>query len=235
MDVTPHPKSGGRTATFAMEDVVAAGVRIGLANLTVQGVARALGVSSAAIYRHVPGRLALERLVGETILADLDLPDDPALPARAHLLAFAVDLRRFALAHPGTAGYLQRLFPRGPSGGRLLEAQIAALGPRGFDPAAATVLCSSTAMIALGLTANDEARAAQTADDPAGTEAEIQEALALLAASPVLREAHLALPRLTPDEYFAVLMGAVVDGLLLNLPPGRPVAALTGTPHREDT
>lgn len=227
--MTPHPKTGGRTARFTTDDVVAAGVRAGLADLTVQRVASALGVTSAAIYRHVPNRLALERLVGEAILDRLTIADDPEQSTRDYLLSFAAQLRRFTLAHPGTADYLQGLFPRGAAGARLLEEQIVALGRRGYDAAAATALGSATAFLALGVVITEEARAARAAAEPADSEAEIQEALAVLGRSPVLRAMLSSIPAVTPDEYFHVLLTAVVDGLLLHLPPGRPVAALI--PH----
>lgn len=236
--MTPHPKTGGRTASFTTGDVVAAGVRIGLADLTIQRVADALGVTSAAIYRHVPNRLALERLVGEAILDRLTIADDPAQSTRDYLLGFAVQLRRFTVAHPGTAGYLQRLFPRGPVGARLLEEQIAALGRRGYDPAAATALGSATAFLALGFVLTEEARAAQAAADPADDEAEIREARAVLERSPILRATLPELPTVTLDEYFLVLLTAAVDGLVLHLPAGRPVAELLppappGAPREE--
>ncbi|WP_345388268.1 helix-turn-helix domain-containing protein [Nonomuraea salmonea] len=73
-------RTGGRPASFTVADVIAAGKRIGLNELTMQRVADALGVTTAAIYRHVPSRSALETLVGEAILGELRLTDDPAQP-----------------------------------------------------------------------------------------------------------------------------------------------------------
>src|SRR5687767_11307903 len=102
-------RSGGRAATFTLQDIVAAGVRIGLAELTVHAVASALDVTTAAIYRHVAGRSELETLVSEAVLDGLSLHDDPAEPAVEHLVSFAQQLRDFTLAHPGSAEYLQRL------------------------------------------------------------------------------------------------------------------------------
>ncbi|MFE3449862.1 TetR/AcrR family transcriptional regulator [Nonomuraea sp. NPDC059194] len=220
-------KTGGRTATFTLQDVVAAGTRIGLADLTIQGVADALGVTSAAIYRHVPSRSALDSLVGEAILAELTIVDDPAEPTATALVGFAAQLRRFTLAHPGTAQYLQRLFPRGPSGIRLLEEQIANLGRRGYDPAAATVLSSAIATIALGIAAAEEARAVHALLDPRGDDEATRAALAAMAGSPLLQVAREGIPSHTADDYFLLLLTAAADGLVTHLPPGRPVTSLS--------
>lgn len=214
-----NAKTGGRTATFTLQDVVAAGVRIGLAELTVHAVADTLGVTSAAVYRHVPSRAALEGLVGEAVLAELTLVDDPAEPVAAHLVSFGKQLRRFTLAHPGSAQYLQRLFPRGPSGIRLLEAQIIALGRRGYDPAAATVLSSAIATITLGITLAEEERAALNRLDPLGAGEATREALAAMAGSSLVRAALDGIPEHTAEDYFLLLLTASADGLVTHVTP----------------
>lgn len=223
-------KTGGRRALISLESVVAAGRRIGLVDLTVARVAIELGVSAAAVYRHVSSRLELERLVGEAVLDDLVLADDPAAGTAAHLVGFAGQLRRFTLDHPGTADYLRLLFPRGGSGRRLLDAEVAALGRRGYAPAAAVALSGAVASLALGLTATDEARAHRAAGEPEQAQREIDEAISGLAADPVLGAARSGLPEVGPDEFFRIVMTAAVDGLIAHLPPGRPVAELLSPP-----
>ncbi|MFI6535261.1 TetR/AcrR family transcriptional regulator [Nonomuraea sp. NPDC050547] len=226
-------RTGGRTATFSHEDVVAAGVRIGLHELTVQAVAEALGVTPTAVYRHVPSRAALETLVGEAILNELTLHDDPERPTAAHLVAFGRQLRRFTLAHPGTAQYLQRLFPRGPSGVRLLETQIRALAGRGYAPAAATVLSSAVATVTIGIVAAEQAQDAQARLDPPGTEENTREALAAMAGSPLVRAASLGIPAHTADDYFELVLTSLAEGLVAKLPPGRDVADLAAALREE--
>ncbi|MBA2890934.1 TetR/AcrR family transcriptional regulator [Nonomuraea soli] len=229
-------KTGGRTASFTLDDVVAAGVRIGLADLSLQRVADALGVTPTALYRHVPSRAALEGLVGEAILAGLTLVDDPGDSTEDHLVSFAAQMRAFTLAHPGTAAYLQRLFPRGRSGIRLLETQITTLGRRGYDPAAATALSSAIATVTLGITAADEARAAHASVDPAGAEEATRDALSAMAGSPLVQAATAGIPAHTAEDYFLLLVRSTARGLVAQLPPGRPVSALiaTLTDRRED-
>ncbi|MFC5835936.1 TetR/AcrR family transcriptional regulator [Nonomuraea insulae] len=210
-------KTGGRTASFTLHDVIQAGRRIGLTDLSMQGVADALGVTTAALYRHVRSRSALESLVGEAILEELRLVDDPAEPAVAHLIGFAAQLRVFTLGHPGTALYLQRLFPRGPSGIRLLEQEIIALGRRGYDPAAATVLTSSIATITLGVTVAEQERATLLESEAA------DEALAAMAGSALIRQADAGIPPHTPEDYFVFMLTATAEGLVALLPPGEPI------------
>ncbi|MFB4276747.1 MULTISPECIES: TetR/AcrR family transcriptional regulator C-terminal domain-containing protein [unclassified Nonomuraea] len=211
-------KTGGRTASFTLQDVIEAGVRIGLTDLSMQGVADALGVTAAAVYRHVRSRAALESLIGEAILEDLHLVDDPAEPAARHLVGFAVQLRGFTLAHPGTARYLQRLFPRGPSGIRLLEHEITALGRRGYDPAAATALTSAVATLTIGATVAEQERAAAHLETEA-TDA----ALAAMAGSALIRQAQAGIPAHTPEDYFVFMLTATAEGLVAQLPPGKPI------------
>lgn len=215
-------KSGGRAPTFALPDVIAAGVALGLSDLTVQAVADALGVTPAAIYRHVAGRAELETLVGEAIFAGLELPDAPEDDAAAQLVAFGERLREFTLARPGSAAYLQRLFPRGPSGVRLLEAQIGALGGRGYSPAAATALSSAVATVTLGAVIAEEARS--TVDEDTA-----QKALAAMSASAPVMAAVAGLPEHTPGDYFRLLLTATARGLVALLPPGAAVTTPTTT------
>ncbi|MGW4795116.1 TetR/AcrR family transcriptional regulator [Nonomuraea sp. NPDC004297] len=210
-------RTGGRIASFTLCDVIEAGTRIGLVHLSMQSVADALGVTAAAVYRHVASRSALESLVGEAILDRLTLVDDPTEPTTAHLVGFALQLRRFTLDHPGTARYMQRLFPRGPSGVRLLEHQITALGRRGYDPAAATVLSSSIATIAIGATVAEQDR-----ETLLGTSA-IEESLTAMAGSELLRQAVAGVPPHTSEDYFVFMLTAAAEGLAAQLPPGRPL------------
>ncbi|MCG8918813.1 TetR/AcrR family transcriptional regulator [Actinokineospora sp. PR83] len=223
MSLPKRAKTGGRTAQVSPGGIVAAGVRVGLAGLTVQAVAAELGVTSTAVYRRVPSRQALERLVGEAVLADLVITDDPTRSTTEHLVSFAGELRAFTLAHPGAAAYFQRVFPRGASGVRLLEAEVAALGNRGYAPEAAVVLSSAVARTALGHAAAQEAREAAAAANPDAAGAEVEAALAAVASSPVLAAAHARIPITSEERQFHLLMTATVAGLVAALPPGRPL------------
>ncbi len=147
---------GGRPAQISLEDIERAALEIGLSRLTVQGVATALGVTPTALYRHVDGKLGLERLVGEAGLAELQLVDEPEDTAPQYLLSLAHQMRTFTLAHPGMTAYLQSIFPRGESGARLMRSGIESLVRRGYTPDVAGVMCSGVATVAIALAAAEE-------------------------------------------------------------------------------
>lgn len=105
------PSPAGRPRQIDIDDIVRAGRELGMHRLSLNAVAARLEVTPAALYRHVDGRWGLERLVGESLLADPRLRDDPGHDTARHLLSFGLRLRAFVLERPGLAAYLQTLFP----------------------------------------------------------------------------------------------------------------------------
>ncbi|RFU83446.1 hypothetical protein DY218_27670 [Streptomyces triticagri] len=224
----------GRPPRISAADIERVGREIGLADLTLQGVASRLGVASAALYRYVDGKAGLDRLVGESMLAELTIPDPPE-DTGAHLLRFAAVLREFVLERPGMARYLQELFPRGPAGAGLLAGEITALVGRGYTPDVAAVVCSSVAGFAIAQAAAQERHAVYGAGPAGGDrrmERQLADSQALLAAEGVLGEAHAKLPEVSPADYFRLVVTAFINGLVAAAPPGRPLtdvmAALDG-------
>ncbi|MGO2096528.1 MAG: TetR/AcrR family transcriptional regulator [Candidatus Microbacterium stercoravium] len=200
-------------------DIVRAGREIGLRDLTMNAVAARLGVSSTA---HVDGRWALERLVGESILAELDLRDEPADSTTRHLLSLALQLRAYILRHPGLAVYVQTLFPRGEGGRRLLAEGAASLERRGYSKDAAIVLCSAAASIAIGYAAAEDAQRGR-AD---GLDVQRHSAMEDLLRDARLGPAHSALPSVDADEYVRMWLGAAIRGFVTAAPPGRSAAEI---------
>lgn len=211
------PRIGGRPRRIETDDIVRVGRELGLRQLSLNAVADRLGVSSAALYRHVDGRWGLERLVGESILADVQLVDDPADDAAAHLVSFGLQLRAALLGSPGLSAYVQTLFPRGGSGRRLLLTEVAALGRRGYSPDAAIVLSSAVASMAIGYAAAEDLQR-QHAEDWSAQE---RRAADELRTDPLLGEAHRLLPAFDADEYVRRWLGAAVRGFVEAAPPGR--------------
>ncbi|MCV7380394.1 TetR family transcriptional regulator [Mycobacterium alsense] len=217
-------RQGGRPPLIAVEDVVRAGRELGMQRLSVNAVAARLGVSATALYRHVASRWELERLVGESLLAELELRDDPASDTEPHLLSFALQLRDFTAGHPGLASYLQVLFPRGDAGARLLATEVGALGRRGYSPDAAVVLSSAVATLAISLAAREENNANATAGDHGGGFAvERDAAAARLAGDARLGAAHAGLPQVSDAEFVRLLLAASIRGLVAAIPPGRSI------------
>ncbi|GAB3931314.1 TetR family transcriptional regulator [Kribbella albertanoniae] len=217
---SPRRKTGGRQAQIGLADIEREGLRLGLADLTVNGVAGALGVTPAALYRHVDGKFGLESVVGEAILAELHIIDDPADDLNAHLLSFALQLHTFIVDRPGLAAYLQTLFPRGASGLRLQREAVEALGRRGYGAAGAVMLSGTVASLAINLSAAEE-RHRPYHDGP--HQRELEKVYALLASDEVLAPVHAELPAISSGDYFLMVMTACIRGLTTAAPPGRPV------------
>ena len=216
----PRRKTGGRQAQITIADIEREGLRLGLANLTVNGVATALGVTPTALYRHVDGKLGLEALVGEAVLRELHIVDDPDDDVEAHLLSFARQLHTFVLERPGLAAYLQGLFPRGEAGVRLQREAVEALGRRGYSAAGAMLMSGTVASLAINLTAAEE-RHRPYFEGP--HQRELEKVYALLAADEVLSAAHQELPMISSEPYFRMVMTGCIRGLVAAAPPNRPV------------
>lgn len=215
-------RASGRRPLIHVDDIVRVGRELGMARLSVSAVAVELGVSATALYRHVRGRWELERMVGESILAELELRDDPAHDTARHLLSFGGQLRAFVLAYPGLASYLQVLFPRGDAGARLLADEVAALGRRGYATDAAIVLSGAVASLAIGSAAAQE-RAAEAAAST-GYVDERDAVTAQLAQDSRFGGAHTTLPPVTVEDFARLVLTAAIRGLVAAAPPGRPVA-----------
>ena len=220
-------RTGGRPGQIEVADIVRAGREVGLRELSLNAVASRLGVTSAALYRHIDGRWGLERLVGESILSELELIDDPERSTVPHLLATAVQLRAFILEHPGLAAYLQTLFPRGEGGRRLLAGSTAALERRGYTADAAIVLCSAVASVTIGFAAAEEAQRGRND----GLEAQRRGAIEEILGDPRLAGAHLALPDIDTEEYVRMWLGAAIRGFVDAAPPGRSLDEVRAALH----
>ncbi|KFZ82265.1 TetR family transcriptional regulator [Amycolatopsis sp. MJM2582] len=220
------PNIGGRPAMVAVDDIVRAGRELGMRGLSVKAVAVRLGVTATALYRHVESRWGLERLVGESILAELQLRDEPRHDLERHLLSFALQMRAFMLEHPGLAGYLQLLFPRGDGGQRLLNIEVEALVRRGYEPGAAIVLSGAVASMTIAMTASEENSAAAEEADGDGLDREREAVRDRLSRDDRLAAPSAALPQVPRPEYVRLLLTASIRGLIGSCPPGRPVAEM---------
>ncbi|MFJ2617804.1 TetR/AcrR family transcriptional regulator [Glutamicibacter sp. NPDC087344] len=219
--------AGGRPRKLTTEDIIRAGRQIGLAQLSLNAVASRLSVTPAALYRHVANRWELERMVGEDILAELILTDDPQQDTAQHLLSVGLQLRAFILDHPGLAAYVQTLFPRGASGRRLLSMEATALGKRGYSVEAALVLSSAVASVAIGYAATEELQRTRGEGYATQRNAALQD----INTDTELAEAHQQLPDITPDEYVRMWLGAAVAGFIAAAPPGRSVSEIRNALH----
>lgn len=219
---TKPTNTGGRPSTIAPDDIVRAGREIGMRDLSLKAVAANLGVSATALYRHVDGRWGLERAVGESLLADLVLVDEPDDDLEQHLVRFAAQLRHHVLAHPGLGAYLQVLFPRGPGGTALIKRAQASLMERDYTPEAAIVLSSAVASTTINIAAGEERAAYATKET--GYDRERDSTWSIVNDDLALGPSHAQLPGISPERYFTLLITAAIAGLIGVAPPKRPVA-----------
>lgn len=228
----PIAHVGGRPRQIEVTDIVRAGRALGMRDLSLSGVAAALGVSATALYRHVDGRWGLERLVGEDLLADLKLIDDPSHDTPTHLLSFGLQLHGFAVRHPGLSAYLQTLFPRGAGGERLLTDEVAALRRRGYASDAALVLSGAVASLSIGLAAAADAQR----EHAEGLGEQQQQVLTRLLGHAELGDPHRALPEVVHTDYVRLVLTAAIRGLVDAAPPGRTVPEMVSSlsPGGED-
>jgi TetR/AcrR family tetracycline transcriptional repressor len=75
----------------------------GYAALSMRSVAGRLGVKAASLYYHVPNRVALLRLIADSIAGEVVSSLDSTLPWRTLLTELAQRLRTTLGAHPGAA------------------------------------------------------------------------------------------------------------------------------------
>lgn len=213
----------GRPRQINRGDIVEAGRAIGMERLSLNAVAQRLGVSATALHRHLDGgRWGLEKAVGEAVLAELQVADDPDEDVTTHLLRFAMELRDFTLDHPGIAAYLQTLFPRGEAGRHLLAGEVAALTRRGYAPDAAIVLCSSVACLIIGLAASEEVQRHHAE----GLDLAREDAWDQIRGDAALAEAHRTLPEVSHGDHARLVMTAAIRGLVAAGPPDRSVAEI---------
>lgn len=139
----------GRPAAITRDDVVAAGLAIGMADLTIAAVAERLGVTRTSVHRHVGSRFDLETLVGDHLVVTAPMPEDRGQPLEEYLLDFARLLVHHILAHPGLAAYYNRGFPRTTASARVVEDFDATLVARGLSPCQAVRLAVSVANLAI--------------------------------------------------------------------------------------
>ena len=93
--------------TLTRQQIVAAAIalvdRDGLGALTMRKLAAELGVGPMTLYYHVPEKAALEDLIFDAVMSEVDFADDdPALDVEERAVRLGHALRTALLAHPNT-------------------------------------------------------------------------------------------------------------------------------------
>lgn len=106
----PKPRPGrGRPRTITRERVADAGIALGLTQLTVIGLATALGVTQMALYKRFGGLEELRSLVAEEAFLRWPLPDpEKDADLGVYLHRFSLSLWHLVQQNPGIGPYLLR-------------------------------------------------------------------------------------------------------------------------------
>lgn len=200
-------RQAGRPPAISLDDILAAGLEIGLEELSVAAVAERLGVTRTSVHRYAGSRRDLETLVGEHLVESAAPVADTGLPLEEYLLEFADSLVRFVREHPGLAAYYARGFPRTVRSASVVEAFVRTLVDRGLPPFEAARLAASVADHAIALTAY----AAAGQQDPPDAGARFDPDPEVL---PLLAAARSAAGEPDAESWFTWSLRGVVRGLV---------------------
>ena len=86
--------------------------RDGINSLSVQAVARTMGVTAPSLYYHFKHKDELLQLVARTLLREVGQDAPAAAGWKARAIALSIATRRMILRHPNAAALMLRFFPR---------------------------------------------------------------------------------------------------------------------------
>ncbi len=127
------------TPVLTRAQIVAAAIalvdRDGLDALSMRRLANELGVGPMTLYYHVPDRAALENLIFEAVMGEVDFTgDDPALDAQERAVRLGYALRAALLAHPNTVPITLSRSARTPGQLQPVDAMLGILYDIGLHP-----------------------------------------------------------------------------------------------------
>jgi AcrR family transcriptional regulator len=130
------PASNARRGNLGPREVVAAALgltrEVGLAGLTMRGLARQLGVSPMAAYYWVPSKQALVDLVLEAVLDEIATREVTTGTWRERLAANAIVARAVIVSYPGVSAALLGA-PAGPRARAMITDALGLLREAGYD------------------------------------------------------------------------------------------------------
>ncbi|MFG3227477.1 TetR/AcrR family transcriptional regulator C-terminal domain-containing protein [Kitasatospora sp. NPDC048194] len=162
-------RTRGGERELSRERVVATAVGVadteGLAALSMRRVATELGVATMSLYRHVPGKDELLRLMTDTVFRAHPLPDPPAPGWRAGLEEVARLQWKIYRRHPWLASTMSFTRPvLAPDAAVHTERSMAALAGLGLSPEEMAQAAVALAAFTCGLAVHFE-REAQAEQD----------------------------------------------------------------------
>lgn len=162
------------TPVLSRERIVSAALHLvdrdGLPALTMRKLAAELGVAPMTLYYHVPDKAALEDLIFDAVLGDVDLSgDDPTLDPEERAVRLGYALRAALLAHPNTVAITLSRAARTPGQLGPVEAMLGVLYDMGLGPTDAIAAVDIVGQYVFGTTlahVNQQAAEAQQSEVP---------------------------------------------------------------------
>lgn len=127
------------TPVLTREQIVGSAIalvdRDGLSALSMRRLAGELGVGPMTLYYHVPDKAALEDLIFDAVMSEVDFTaDDPSLEPEARTVALGHALRETLLAHPNTVPITLSRSARTPGQLRPVDTMLGILYDIGLGP-----------------------------------------------------------------------------------------------------
>ena len=127
------------TPVLTRAEIVAAAIalvdRDGLAALSMRKLAAELGVGPMTLYYHVPDKSALQDLIFDAVMAEVDFSgDDPALDVEERVVRLGHAMRAALLVHPHTVPITLSRSARTPGQLRPVEEMLGVLYDVGLEP-----------------------------------------------------------------------------------------------------
>ncbi len=120
-------------ARLTPDAIVRAVLDLGVDRFSMHSVARHLGVSATALYRHVASRDELIALTMDSLCAGIDRPST-GRDWRAYMRELAHSFRRILLSMPGSADYGSKIGPATPAALAIVDHALGVLRDAGFSP-----------------------------------------------------------------------------------------------------
>ena len=138
---SPAPKEPSTRRGFSTEQVAVTALRVlderGASGLSVRSVATELGINPNALYTYVRSREDLERLVVESVLAEVPARSNRG-PWQSRVRGLCLDVHAALVRHPGAAQLFLNVPMDGPQGMELGEELLRELTRAGLPPTQAS-------------------------------------------------------------------------------------------------
>lgn len=234
--MTGQKRKAGRTGPLSRPAILRAALTLadaeGLEGLTVRRLARELGVTAMAIYRHYDSKDAIERDLVDLVVGDYDVTSHEEPDWRDWICATYALMRRGLCEHPAIVPLLSKATYAGSDAMAVLERVLPRLRQAGFGSAPAVRLFHTLMAYTIGTVTlmDQESLHARTGVSRCGTRAAVlrqrqrEFERAPRVSYPCVVAAGSELASCLEGQHFEAGLRAIIDGVLAS-----PSASLDST------